>query len=84
MIWKAAANADNKILPQGVLEVVVEGQVLGQCEPSTFPAGQFTRVSFPLPPELVKTKDKVEVLLRVPGKSRPVSGVYECRIVVKS
>jgi hypothetical protein len=81
IVWKTRFNAENTLLNQGVLEVVVEGQMLGTCEPASFPGGQFTKVCFSLPPERIGAKREVEVLLRVPEKSRPVSGIYECRMV---
>ncbi len=82
LIWKSKFNENNVLLKQGTLEIVVEGQVLGKCDASVIPAGQFTKVSFPLPAELIRGKAKVEVMLRVPEKSEAVSGIYECRIVI--
>ena len=69
--------------PQGVLEVLVDGQLVGTSNLSQLPAGQFSVMTNPLPPELLKGKEKVEVTLRVPDNSSPVYGIYECRILKK-
>jgi DUF1680 family protein len=84
LIWKSRFNENNVLLKQGTLEVVVEGQVLGKCDAATIPAGQFTQASFAIPAELIKGKEKVEVMLRVPAKSEAVSGIQECRIVTNA
>ena len=83
-LWKTSAKELGQwIKKQGKLEILVEGQVAGSCDVETLPAGQFSDVTCPLPPELIKNKAKVEVLLRVPADSAPVYGIYECRILTK-
>lgn len=81
LIWKSQFNRNNVLLKQGTLELAVDGQAIGVCDAAAMPAGQFTTVSFPIPPELVKGKNSAEITLRVPAKSEAVSGIYECRIV---
>ena len=83
ILWKSRQNENNALLKQGVLEILVEGKVLGTFDAAAIPAGQFTKASFPLPVELIKGREKVEVMLRVPEKSEAVSGIYECRIVTQ-
>ena len=45
LLWKSKFNENDVLLKQGTLEIVVEGQVLGKCDASVIPAGQFTKVS---------------------------------------
>ncbi len=83
-LWKSRYNENNVLFKQGVLEVVVEGQVLGTCDAAAIPAGQFTKASFAIPADLIRGKEKVEVMLRVPEKSAAIMGIYECRIVTNA
>lgn len=83
-LWKAASrNLGEWAQKQGKLEILVDGQVMGTCDVETFPPGRFSEVTCPLPPDLIRNKEKVEVLLRVPDNSLPVYGIYECRILSK-
>ena len=83
-LWKTSMKDLGQWLKkQGKLEILMEGQVVGTCDVETLPAGQFSDMTCPLPPELIKDKAKVEVMLRVPADSSPVYGIYECRILTK-
>lgn len=82
-LWKSPFDNKGALFKQGVLEVVAEGQVVGSCDVGSLPAGQFSVVSCPLTAELLKGKQKVEILLRVSAEFQPVYGIYECRILTK-
>ena len=83
-LWKTSTKELGQWLKkQGKLEILVDGQATGTCDVESLPAGQFSDVTCPLPPELIKNKAKAEVMLRVPADSSPVYGIYECRILAK-
>lgn len=82
-LWKSKVPAQVGGFKQGLLEVLVEGRVLGTCDVEALPVGQFSSAAFSIPAELIAAKQKVEVALRLPGKSAPVFGIYECRVLKK-
>ena len=52
-LWKSQFKDKEGAFKQGVLEVLVEGKVLGSCNLEALPAGQFSVASFPLKHELL-------------------------------
>ena len=83
-LWKTANKELGKWLTkQGVLEILLNGNVIGTCDMEALPAGQFSKRVCPLSSDQLKDKKTVEVMLRVSGDSSPIYGIYECRILKK-
>jgi DUF1680 family protein len=80
-LWKPVQSHTGSKSGNGIMEVLLDEQLLGVVKVDALPPGQFTSVNFPLPEELTKAKNAVEVLLRVPAQSPVVGGISECRIV---
>lgn len=85
-LWKTdVVSKDVPYFPkgQGKLEIVVDDRQLATCDVGSLPPGQFHDEVCSLPADLILGKTDVEVILRVPGDSEGVHGIYECRIVTQ-
>lgn len=83
-LWKSKVPVEIGCPKQGVIELLVGGELLGSCDVEALPAGQFSSKVVSIPKALMAGKQSVEVTLRVPEKSAPVFGLYECRVLSRN